>query len=307
MDALQMLRDDHRKVRELFRQYEDAKGPSMKKSIADTALVELNIHSVLEEEIFYPAVRRQGNGSGQIVRRAEQEHHTAEQLMDELMKMEAGNAEFDAKFHVLIESVKKHIEEEEAEMLPLAAEVGMARLEQLGKQMEQRKQELMHDTNGRSAGRTRARATTGRRRATTSGTRRKATSGTRRTTASGTRQTTASGTRRTSASGTRRTTASGTRRTTASGARASTARAKSPARTSASRARSTASRAKTTTTPAKTAAKRTVKASASRAKTTATRAKATAKRTVKTAGTRARTTKSRSNTSGRRSSSQSGR
>jgi hemerythrin-like domain-containing protein len=290
MDALAMLREDHRKVKELFRQFEEAPDKATKQAAAETALVELNIHAVLEEEIFYPAVRRQGNGRGELVKRAEQEHHTAEQLMDELMKMEPGNSEFDAKFHVLIENVKKHIEEEEAEMLPQAAEVGMARLERLGQQMAERKQALMREPNGRSAGRTRASTTSGtrtRRTTSTSGTRRKSSStGTRRTSASGTRRTTASGTRRTTASGTRRTTASGTRskstaagtRSTPSGTRASTARAKSPARTTASSAKTTASRAKTT-----------------------------AKRTVKQAGTRARTTKTRSNTSGRRSGSQSGR
>jgi hemerythrin-like domain-containing protein len=254
MDALAMLREDHRRVRELFRQFEEASDKATKKAAAETALVELNIHSIVEEEIFYPAVRRQGNGTNQLVARAEQEHHTADQLMDELMKMEPGNAEFDAKFHVLIENVKKHIEEEEAEMLPQAAEVGMARLERLGQQMAERKQTLMREPNGRSASRTRA----------------KATSGTRT---------------RTTASGTRRKSTSGTRRTTASGTRASTPRAKSPARTTATRA----------------------KATASRAKTTASRATTTAKRTVKQAGTRARTTKSRSNTSSRRSGSQSGR
>lgn len=225
MDALAMLREDHRKVRELFRQFEEAQDKATKQAVAETALVELNIHAVLEEEIFYPAVRRQGNGSNELVRRAEQEHHTAEQLMNELMKMDAGNIEFDAKFHVLIENVKKHIEEEEAEMLPQAAEVGMARLERLGQQMEQRKQALMQEGNGRAPSR---------RRATTSGTRRRTTTGTRRKSATGTRRTTASGTRRT--------TASSTRRTAASGTKASTARAKSSAGTTASRAKTTAKR-----------------------------------------------------------------
>jgi len=249
MDALQMLREDHRKVRELFRQFEEAQDKATKKAVAETALVELNIHAILEEEIFYPAVRRQGNGRRELVERAEQEHHTAEQLMDELMKMEPGNLEFDAKFHVLIENVKKHIEEEEAEMLPQVAEVGMARLERLGQQMAERKQALMREPNGRSATRTRAK--------TASATR------TRRTTTSGTRS-------KSSAARTRRTAVSGTQ------ARASTARAKSPAKmtatraktTAASRAKTTASRAKTTASRAKRTAKRSVNHAGSQARTT---------------------------------------
>jgi hemerythrin-like domain-containing protein len=257
MDALAMLREDHRKVRELFRQFEEAESTAMKKAIGDTILVELNIHSVIEEEVFYPAVRRQGNGV-EMVRRAEEEHHTVDNLINELMKMDAADKAFEAKFHVLIENVKKHIEEEEAEMLPHAAEVGMARLERLGQQMAERKQALMRETNGRSAGRTRA--------STTSGTR------TRRTSASGTGRKSASGTRRTSASGTRgKLATSGTR------ARASTARAKSPARTSASRAKTTASRAKTT-------AKRTVKPAGTRARTTKTRSNTGSRRSGSQSG-----------------------
>jgi len=229
MDALAMLREDHRKVRELFRQFEEADNKPMKKAIGDTILVELNVHTVIEEEVFYPAVRRQGNGV-EMVRRAEEEHHTVDSLINELMKMDPSDKAFEAKFHVLIENVKSHIDEEEAEMLPHAAEVGMARLERLGEQMAERKEALMRAPNGRSAGRARPK--------TTSGTR------ARRTTASGTRRTTASGTRRKSATGTR--------------ARASTARAKSPAKTTATRAKTTASRAKTTASRATTTAKRTV-------------------------------------------------
>jgi hemerythrin-like domain-containing protein len=215
MDALQMLREDHRKVKELFRRYEEASDKATKQAAAETALVELNIHSVLEEEIFYPAVRRQGNGSGAIVKRAEEEHHTAEQLMDELMNMEPGNQEFDAKFHVLIENVKNHIDEEEAEMLPQAAEVGMARMEQLGKRMAERRMQLTSEGSSR----TRKRST---------GTRSRSTSGTR-TRAAGTRSRAGTSARTKASTGTRsRSTSS--RAKTASRATSST-RSKSPSRT----------------------------------------------------------------------------
>jgi hemerythrin-like domain-containing protein len=215
MDALQMLREDHRKVKELFRRYEEASDKATKQAAAETALVELNIHAVLEEEIFYPAVRRQGNGSGAIVKRAEEEHHTAEQLMGELMNMEPGNQEFDAKFHVLIENVKNHIDEEEAEMLPQAAEVGLARMEQLGERMAERRTQLM------SGGSTRMRKRS-------TGTRSRSTSGTR-TPAAGTRSRASTSARTKASTGTRsRSTSS--RAKTASRATSST-RSKSPSRT----------------------------------------------------------------------------
>jgi hemerythrin-like domain-containing protein len=161
MDALQILREDHRKVKELFRQFEEAEGKNAKQAIADAVFVELDIHSVLEEEVFYPAVRRQGNGKGELVERAEQEHHLVDGLLADLMQMEPGNMEFDAKFHTLVENVKTHIDEEEAEMLPVAAEVGLARLERLGERMEQRRAELLSEgQSGRPRARTRAARTT---------------------------------------------------------------------------------------------------------------------------------------------------
>ena len=149
MDALQLLRADHRKVKELFRQFEEAEGKAEKQAIAETVFVELDIHSVLEEEVFYPAVRRHGNGAGELVERAEQEHHLVDSLMAELMEMDPGNMEFDAKFHNLIENVKSHIDEEEVEMLPVAAEVGLSRLEQLGERMAQRRSELLSEGQDR--------------------------------------------------------------------------------------------------------------------------------------------------------------
>ena len=60
MDALQMLRDDHRRVRDLFRQFEEAMDASTRKAIVDEAVAELMIHAQLEEEVFYPAMGRAG-------------------------------------------------------------------------------------------------------------------------------------------------------------------------------------------------------------------------------------------------------
>jgi hypothetical protein len=141
------------RVKELFRMFEATEDPKERKSIVDTALLELDIHTRLEEEIFYPMVRKTGRGDEEIeelMNEAEEEHHVADVLSQELMKMQPEDPEFAAKFTVLAESVKHHIEEEESEMLPEAEEMGPERLQQLGQQMEQRKQELMTASNGRS-------------------------------------------------------------------------------------------------------------------------------------------------------------
>lgn len=269
MDALQMLREDHRKVKELFRQFEEAQGTNEKRAIAETVFVELDIHSVLEEEVFYPAVRRQGNGTGELVERAEQEHHLVDGLLADLMKMEPGNMEFDAKFHTLIENVKSHIDEEEAEMLPVAAEVGLSRLEQLGERMEKRRAELLSE--GQNGRRVSARATPTRRRTTAT-------------------KTTRSATKARPASSTRARPTTGTRSTRASTARTGT--------TSTTRARPKTARG---TKGAAAARRASAKASGKNGTNASTRT-----RTAAQAGSRKRTTQTRSKMSGRRSGSQSG-
>jgi hypothetical protein len=122
-------------------------------------MTELEIHSAIEEEIFYPAVRRQedaGDLMEDTMNEADEEHHVADLLMAELKKMRSADARFAAKFTVLAENVKHHIQEEESEIFTKAAEAGMERLQELGLQMEQRKLELMNGAKPRKASRTKA-------------------------------------------------------------------------------------------------------------------------------------------------------
>ena len=141
-DANIMLREDHRKVKELFRKFESTEDTQEKKAIADTAILELDIHARLEEEIYYPAVRKMSSDIDEIMNEAEEEHHVVEELMKELLQMKADDPMFSAKFTVMSENVEHHIDEEESEMLPKAAELGRGTMEELGRRMEQRKQEL---------------------------------------------------------------------------------------------------------------------------------------------------------------------
>jgi hemerythrin-like domain-containing protein len=148
-DALQMLRDDHKRLKDLFKQFEDADDPRSKGSIVDRALSELEMHAELEKEIFYPAVRKEADPDDGQMDEAEEEHHVAKLLIAELRKMKPGAARYDAKFTVLAENVKHHIDEEESEMLPKAAELGMERMNQLGAAMEQRKMQLTKKAGSR--------------------------------------------------------------------------------------------------------------------------------------------------------------
>jgi hemerythrin superfamily protein len=134
-----MLREDHQKVQELFRRFEQSEDEQTKNEIARTAIQELTVHATLEEEIFYPAAQEVVEEED-LIDEAHEEHHVAKLLMNELKKMKAADQRFDAKFKVMAESVKHHIEEEESELFPMLQ--GKLDSEALGQQMESRKQKL---------------------------------------------------------------------------------------------------------------------------------------------------------------------
>jgi hypothetical protein len=150
-EATEMLREDHQKVKALFEEFEQAEEDDEKLRIVRTALTELEIHATLEEDIFYPAVRAHIENDS-LMDEALEEHHVAKLLMGELQDMEPGDEHFDAKFKVLAESVKHHIEEEESEILPKAEEMELDQ-ERLAEEMTERKQELQEQEAGQTGGR----------------------------------------------------------------------------------------------------------------------------------------------------------
>ena len=143
-NALDLLRQDHNEVKELFQRFEKTERRSEKKSIAEKAIMELQVHAQIEEEIFYPAMKKQ-LGDVELLHEAREEHHVADTIMEELQTMKLGDKDFDAKFTVLAENVKHHIGEEEGEMFPKAAEAGQRTLDRVGQQLMERKQELMEE------------------------------------------------------------------------------------------------------------------------------------------------------------------
>src|SRR5512146_826305 len=102
-DALQMLRDDHMKVKELFRRFEQTDDSRTKGEIVEEALKALTIHAELEEEIFYPAMRREAGIEDDTMDEADEEHHVAKVLIAELQKMRPNSSHYAAKFTVLAE------------------------------------------------------------------------------------------------------------------------------------------------------------------------------------------------------------
>lgn len=149
-NAVQMLKQDHKKVAGLFQKYDKTKGQDAKRKIADEAMEQLEIHSKLEEEIFYPAAKRELE-DGQLIDEAMKEHDEVKGLIEELRAMEAEDQQFDEKFQALVENVEHHVKEEESEMLPQVQDTELD-LTACGEQMAERKEELMEE-NGLSGSR----------------------------------------------------------------------------------------------------------------------------------------------------------
>ncbi|MDA1316378.1 MAG: hemerythrin domain-containing protein [Acidobacteria bacterium] len=143
-----MLKEDHKKVKGLFKEYRDA-GPTAhktKEGIAQKAMHELMVHSQIEEEIFYPAAKAaSGKESKHMVAEAVEEHHVVDVLMEEIKTLDPQDERFDAKFIVLMENVEHHIEEEEDELFPEVEDAiaDKSKLDQIGEKMHRRKEELM--------------------------------------------------------------------------------------------------------------------------------------------------------------------
>ena len=153
MDAIKLLKDDHKNVKKLFREFEQSgdRAYQTKQRIAEQAFTELEVHSAIEEEIFYPAVRERADRDGkEIVAEGIEEHHVVKTLIEEIRQLEPQDERFDAKFKVLTENVEHHIEEEETEMLPDAKETLGDDIERLGDAMLQRKEELLAQMTARA-------------------------------------------------------------------------------------------------------------------------------------------------------------
>jgi len=142
MDAVALLKADHRKVEELFEKFEKAKSDSVKKALVEQICTELSVHTAIEEEIFYPACT--GQIDEDLVKEAYVEHDGAKVMIAELMQSEPGDDFYDAKVKVLSEEIKHHVKEEEQRggIFSLAREAELD-LAALGEQMAARKEELM--------------------------------------------------------------------------------------------------------------------------------------------------------------------
>jgi len=143
-DAIALLKEDHRKVEELFKQFESAKGDGRKETLATQICLELSVHAAIEEEIFYPAC--EGKVEEDLLKESYVEHDAAKIMIAEIAAgAGSGDEFFDAKVKVLQEEIEHHVEEEEKRLEGLFSQARKADLDMdaLGEQLAARKEELL--------------------------------------------------------------------------------------------------------------------------------------------------------------------
>ncbi len=144
-DAISMLKQDHREVEQLFESYKKATREQEKTKLAEQICQELVIHTMLEEEIFYPACRQQ-DVDDEMLDEAQVEHDGAKTLINEISAGSPSDEYYDAKVSVLSEMIKHHVHEEEMRggLFTKAKSAGID-LEEIGARMSERKAALKAD------------------------------------------------------------------------------------------------------------------------------------------------------------------
>jgi hemerythrin-like domain-containing protein len=138
MDAITMLRDDHRTIERLFKKFE--KSSSVDRDLLGEICRLLQQHTTIENEVFYPTVLEETQGERATVLESFEEHHVADTLVAELADTSLSEEHVRAKATVLIELVRHHVEEEEQDMFPdVRDQLGRKTLREVGQRMQEMK------------------------------------------------------------------------------------------------------------------------------------------------------------------------
>lgn len=135
MDAITLLKTDHKTVEKLFKAFEKAGdgAEKTKQGLVEQIIEELSVHAAIEELVFYPAIRDEVPDVADEVLESLEEHHIVKWTLSELDGMAPDHERFDAKVTVLIESVRHHVKEEETELFPqVRSALGRKRLGEIG-------------------------------------------------------------------------------------------------------------------------------------------------------------------------------
>jgi hypothetical protein len=144
--AITMLRMDHTHALMTFHRYHADTSPGRKRAIVDVLSIALDVHTRLEEEIFYPAMR---SVDPDLVQESYEEHGEMKRLIDELSRMEPADREYDLAVMALMREVLRHVADEETKLFPDAERVlGEERLAELGAEMTRRRMQLVAPRTG---------------------------------------------------------------------------------------------------------------------------------------------------------------
>ncbi len=142
MDAITLLKQDHKTVEGLFKKFEKTGEGAKKaqKDLADKMVEELSVHASIEEDIFYPAVREALEEEEDTILEAIEEHRVMKFVLSEIDALDPEAENYRAKVIVLIESVRHHVEEEEKELFPeVRKALGRKKLTEIGDKMVEAK------------------------------------------------------------------------------------------------------------------------------------------------------------------------
>lgn len=147
MDPVELLKDDHARIRSLFDEYERAGEDAAKRGIVDQILMQLEVHAAIEEEIYYPAVKDAADEEMKgEVEHGEEEHVEGEKLMADVRRSLSSLSNMDEKVRKLRDTMLHHIEEEESKLLPASERlIPKDRRMLLGDEMAGRKAELAEE------------------------------------------------------------------------------------------------------------------------------------------------------------------
>ena len=170
-NAIDLLKRDHDEVEDLFKQFEasEERDTALRGELAMRICAALTVHAEIEEELFYPAIRRGARGAADLLDEAAVEHQSLKDIIERLQAASTSDPLFNAGVKVLSEYVKHHVHEEEDEIFP-KAKTSDVDLDKLGARMAQRKDELTAGaaspaattTRGKSRARSNGKGTTAR-------------------------------------------------------------------------------------------------------------------------------------------------
>jgi iron-sulfur cluster repair protein YtfE (RIC family) len=142
MDAITLLKEDHKRVKGLFAKFDKLgeRAHKQKRDVVDKIIEELSVHAAIEEQLFYPAAREWAPDTEDHILESLEEHHIVKWVLSELNGMSPDDERFDAKVTVLKENVEHHVEEEEQDWFPeVRKAMGRKALQELGTAMQKAK------------------------------------------------------------------------------------------------------------------------------------------------------------------------